>query len=318
MRTLPVYIIAATAVLALCFATIGFAQDAENGAENGTGTETTATNGEQANGATADADQPAAQMSPLQEAWDAFVTKWQLGGVTMWALAGLAVVGLIFTIDRLVSLRRSRIVPRGLADRANQLWQQGEYEEVVTLARRSRSTLGRVIVFLARHRNNSYEHLTAAAEDIAGRDFELQVRGNYPLNAVGTVAPLLGLLGTVFGLLGAFATIGVVGSMDDPSALAGDIGEALITTAAGLIVAIPTLILYHFFTNRTTLFAGILGEEVSGMIQDWFLKKADEESAPTAQAKSSGSIPRAEPVKAPPAAPTVAADSRGSADRDNG
>jgi biopolymer transport protein ExbB len=220
----------------------------------------------------------------LTELWLGFKTKWELGGITMWALAALAIVGVYFSLDRLVSLRRGRIVPRGLADEANRLWEKGDYKALVERARRSKSTLGRIIVFLVTHRNNSYEHLTTTAEDIAGRDFERHEQGNYPLNAVGTVSPLLGLLGTVFGLLGAFATIGVVGSMDDPGALAGDIGEALITTAAGLIVAIPTLILYHYFSNRTTQYANILGEEVSTLMQDWFLTKSGLEAQPKEKA----------------------------------
>ncbi len=213
--------------------------------------------------------------SPLAEAWESFKIKWELGGPTMWALGALALVAVVFAFDRLFGLRRGRIVPKGLADRANQLWQQGQYAQALDLAKRNKSTLGEIIAFLIEHRANSYEHLTAATEDIASRDFEQHSRSVYPLVAVGTLAPLLGLLGTVFGLLGAFATIGVVGSMDDPSALAGDIGEALITTAAGLIVAIPTLILYHYFTSRTSQYAGILGAEVSNLMHTWFLKKEE-------------------------------------------
>ncbi len=213
------------------------------------------------------------EMGPLAEAWENFKIKWELGGWVMWVLGALALVAVVFTLDRIVGLRRGRIVPRGLADRANQLWQEGKYDEIVALAKRHRSTLGEIIAFLVEHRSNSYEHLTAATEDIAARDFEGHSRSVYPLVAVGTLAPLLGLLGTVFGLLGAFATIGVVGSMDDPSALAGDIGEALITTAGGLIVAIPTLILYHYFSSRTSQFAGTLGAEVSNLMHGWFLKK---------------------------------------------
>ncbi len=216
---------------------------------------------------------PVSLLGILKDAWQSFKIRWQVGGPLMWLIAALAVVAVVFAIDRLIGLRRSRIVPHGLATRANRLWVQGEFEQLLKLARRSRSTLGEVIAFLVEHRSNSYEHLTAAAEDIAARDFERHGRSVYPLVAVGTLAPLCGLLGTVFGLLGAFATIGVVGSMDDPSALAGDIGEALITTAAGLIVAIPTLILYHYFSSRTGLFAGILGTEVSNLMHGWFLKK---------------------------------------------
>ena len=217
---------------------------------------------------------------PLAEAWEAFRIKWELGGPTMWALGALALVAVVFSIDRLVGLRRGRIVPHGLADQANRLWQEGDLAKIVQLTRRRPSTLGRVILFLVTHRKNSYEHLTAAAEDIAAREFERHARGNYPLVAVGTLAPLLGLLGTVFGLLGAFATIGVVGSMDDPSALAGDIGEAIITTAAGLIIAIPSLIFYHYFHSRTSQFASVLGEEVSSLMHGWFLQKEAVDARP--------------------------------------
>ena len=209
----------------------------------------------------------------LAEAWEWFRIKWEVGGPTMWALGLAALVAVVFAVDRLVGLRRGRIVPRGLADQANRFWLEGRYDQVLALANRSRSTLGEIIAFLVEHRNNSYEHLTSAAEDIAARDFERHARGNYPMVAVGTLAPLLGLLGTVLGLFGAFSTIGVVGSMDDPSALAGDIGEAIITTVAGLMIAIPSVSLYHYFYHRTSQFAVILGAEVSNLMHGWFLKK---------------------------------------------
>lgn len=229
-----------------------------------------------------DDELPAAEASPLRErileAWQEFKVKWALGGNTMWALGFLAVIGLVFSLDRFLCLRRGSIVPRRLADRANRLWQQRDYARIAKLARRSRSSLGRVILFLVEHRGNPLDNLNTVAEDICARDFAQHARRNYPLSAVGTIAPLLGLMGTVFGLMGAFATIGVVGSMDDPAALADDIGKALITTAAGLIIAVPSLGLYHYFRSRTSHFAGILGEEVSNLMNAWFLKReADHE-----------------------------------------
>ena len=220
-----------------------------------------------------DAAGKTAPKSTLAELWEWFRVKWEVGGPTMWIIGGAALVMVVFTVDRLVGLRRGRIVPHGLADRANRLWLEGRHDQVLALTRRSSSTLAEIIAFLVEHRNTPYEHLTSAAEDIAARDFERHSRGAYPLIAVGTLAPLLGLLGTVLGLFGAFSTIGVVGSMDDPSALAGDIGEAIITTVAGLIVAIPSLILYHYFFHRTSHLAIILGAEVSNLMHGWFLKK---------------------------------------------
>jgi biopolymer transport protein ExbB len=61
--------------------------------------------------------------------------------------------------------------------------------------------------------------------------------------------------------------------MDNPSVLAGDIGEAMVTTAAGLLIAVPALFAYHWFTSRTSQFASFLGEEVSNLMHGWFLKK---------------------------------------------
>lgn len=213
----------------------------------------------------------------VADLWQGLKVKWELGGNTMWALGFLALIAVAFSFDRLLGLRRGRIVPHRLADQANNLWQRNRYAEIKKIARRSRSSLGRVILFMVEHRENPFENINTGAEDIVARDFALHTRRNYPLSAVGTIAPLLGLMGTVFGLMGAFATIGVVGSMDDPAALADDIGKALITTATGLIVAVPALGLYHYFKSRTSQYGGILGEEVSNLMNAWFLKKESDD-----------------------------------------
>jgi biopolymer transport protein ExbB len=193
----------------------------------------------------------------------------------MYALAFVALVALLFAIDRILGLRKGRIVPHGLADQANTLWKKGDYPGLIKLAESSQSSLGRVIKFIVEHRSNAYAEITSGAEDIAARDFELHTRRNYPLVAVGTIAPLLGLMGTIFGLMGAFASIGVYGSMDNPAVLAKDIGEAMVTTATGLIIAVPALGLYHYFRTRSGELASILGEEASNLMHAWFLKKEE-------------------------------------------
>ncbi|MCC5828600.1 MAG: MotA/TolQ/ExbB proton channel family protein [Phycisphaeraceae bacterium] len=233
----------------------------------------------------------------LRDRWESLVVDWHTGGVTMYFLAFMAAVALVFSIERLISLQRRNIAPKGLADRVNRLWQSGDYAGIVRQGRNSRSTLGEVVSFLAEHRGNTYEHLTTAAEDIASRDMEQHSRRVYPLIAVGTMAPLLGLLGTVFGLTGAFRTIEVVGSMDEPSALAGDIGKALITTATGLIIALPALALYHYFRSRTSHFANLLGQEITTLMHTWFLSRG------TDGPSSGAAVPPAAPATARPATP---------------
>ena len=90
---------------------------------------------------------------------------------------------------------------------------------------------------------------------------------NY-LNVIATVAPMVGLLGTVSGMIGAFQTIGT-GGMGKPEALAGDIGEALITTATGLCIGIPAMIAYFFYRNRLTARMLQVGQE-GGVLLDAF------------------------------------------------
>lgn len=85
-------------------------------------------------------------------------------------------------------------------------------------------------------------------ELLEAEDTQIGAWINY-LNVCAAVAPMIGLLGTVSGMISAFQTIGTVG-MGDPSALAGDIGEALITTATGLVIGIPAMVFYFIFKNR--------------------------------------------------------------------
>ncbi len=206
-------------------------------------------------------------------AWIGFKKKWQQGGRTMWALAFVALIGLIFTVDRVLGLTRGRVAPVGLATRANSMWRAGDYADLVQMAEADGSTLGKVIAFIVDHREAPYEHLTSGAEDIAARDFEVHTRRNHVLSSVGAISPLLGLMGTVFGLMGAFASIGAIGTMDDPSVLANDIGKAMVTTAAGLIIAVPALGLYYYFRSKSGQLASIVGEESSALMHAWFLKK---------------------------------------------
>ncbi len=105
----------------------------------------------------------------IGEVWTWFKIKWQLGGATMWFIGFAGLLAVASAIDRGISLRRSRIVPKGLATEANNLWQQGQYEQVMQLAESSDSTLGRVVAFIVEHRNNPYDLINKAAEDIAAQ-----------------------------------------------------------------------------------------------------------------------------------------------------
>ena len=87
------------------------------------------------------------------------------------------------------------------------------------------------------------------------------------LATVATLAPLLGLFGTVLGLLEAFGTVAAMGEMGDASVLADSIGKALVTTVAGLAVAMPALFVHQIIRNRLSLYSVILEDEIAGLVQ---------------------------------------------------
>ena len=98
--------------------------------------------------------------------------------------------------------------------------------------------------------SNKEKMETLLFDSLEAEDSAISAWINY-LNVVAAIAPMIGLLGTVSGMIGAFQTIGIEG-MGDPSKLAGDIGQALITTATGLCIGIPAMVFYFFFKNRLT------------------------------------------------------------------
>ncbi len=211
---------------------------------------------------------------PIQGMYEEWLTKMRAGGQTMWALLALSVVGVMFALERIFMLRRGRIVPRGLAEQADRLWRQGKQDQLLALCRRNKSTLARVLAFVAEHRTAPVADISTAAGDIASRELRRHLLRAYPLAIVATLAPLLGLLGTVIGMIDAFDTVVMVG-MGDATALAGGISKALITTMAGLTIAIPALFAYHLFKSRTSLFGVMLEEEVTELISAWRMGKED-------------------------------------------
>ena len=205
---------------------------------------------------------------------EAFVRKLRQGGITMVFLLLASVAGLGYAIERLVNLRMGVIAPKGLAERADRLWHEERYGEIVALRDRSRSTLARVLAVVAQHRHSSMADISIMAGDVASRDLRRHLQKAYPLAVVATVSPLLGLLGTVIGMIGAFDKV-AAGSLGDASLLGGDISKALITTGAGLTIAVPALVLYHYFKSRTSFFAIVLEEEVGELLSSWYGARAD-------------------------------------------
>ena len=168
------------------------------------------------------------------------------GGPAMVLLAFLSVVSLAVLLAKIAQYIRLRPLSTAQADKALSRLQQGRLEEARAALRQARSPVDTVLAgTLALPPRPS----TAAWQEEVLRQARNQLEplrgGLRVLEVVGTLAPLIGLLGTVFGMIGAFQALEQTGSQVDPAALSGGIWEALLTTAAGLIVAVPVLAAFH-------------------------------------------------------------------------
>lgn len=171
------------------------------------------------------------------------------GGWLMLPLLACSIIATGIIAERFWSLQSKRIAPPELI---TQIWQWLQYDQVDKNrinALQQDSPLGQVLAAGLMNRTCTREITKEGIEDV-GRHVTLTLERN--LNTLGTIAaitPLLGLLGTVIGMIKVFAVITTEG-VGNPETLAGGISEALITTATGLLVAIPSLIFYRYFRGK--------------------------------------------------------------------
>ena len=171
------------------------------------------------------------------------------GGWLMMPILLCSVIAMAIVVERFWALRRDRIAPANLVAQVRQWARSGELSEERLRAMHRSSSLGRVLAAGLGARDRSREVMKESIENV-GRHVVHDLE-RY-LNALGTIAaitPLLGLLGTVIGMIKVFAVITSQG-VGDPGVLASGISEALLTTAAGLTVAIPALMFHRYFRGR--------------------------------------------------------------------
>lgn len=168
----------------------------------------------------------------------------EAGGTVMWILAGLSVVALAIILHKLWDFVRVGIWRRSAVHRALVECAGGRDEAALETLRGARDPVADVLgVALAGRRDDDIDDATVR-EEVARRGaawLESLRGGLRPLELIGTLAPLLGLLGTVIGMIDAFQALESAGSQVDPAVLSGGIWVALLTTAAGLTVAIPAV-----------------------------------------------------------------------------
>lgn len=219
------------------------------------------------------ADAPAETSEVTSSPLPTWLVKLQYGGWVTGVQLALSVVAGGYFFGCLSLQRRKNLNPPGFTDKAKKLWAEGRYQELESMAEASPTTIGRITLFLVRHRNTPSSELSVVAGDLASRDIGQLAQRAYPLAVIGNLEPLLGLLGTVLGMIDVFDVVAVAGELGDPGMMADGISKALVTTAVGLVLAIPLLTAYHYFKNRAASHAAMLESEITDLMTLWFLPR---------------------------------------------
>ena len=190
-------------------------------------------------------------------------------GVVAWVLVLVSIIGLSIAIHRLMSIKDDLLLPPGLADDMHNIFGEGvndeALDEAIGIVQNDDSMLGQVLFSALDKKDFGYQAMRESAEAVGAAQHNMLMSQVNWLSLFAGLGPMLGLLGTVWGMIGAFFKMAEAGGTPDPSMLSDSIGGAMITTAMGLIIAIPMLTLFFVLrarVNRCVLEADVLTSEI--------------------------------------------------------
>ncbi len=185
-------------------------------------------------------------MHSIVQGWD-FLTK---GGPVMWPLFLCAILSVTFMIERFVSLRRASRDNDGLLNQVRALLTEGRVDEALRVCQSTPGVVSQLVESAIRNRHMDAQSIERTMEELAMRETPTLYKHLVYLDTIITLAPLLGLLGTVTGMIRAFHVVASASGLNTPTAITGGVAEALIATATGLAIAIVTLVGYNLLTER--------------------------------------------------------------------
>lgn len=190
---------------------------------------------------------PAAEEAPqARTMWDNI----KAAGTCGWIQILLSVVGLALILEDFVSIRREKLIPPHVLSELESLFDEEEYEEAMDLCDNEDSLLSRLVGGALAKIGGGYARMREAAESISDEEATTLMQKISYVSLIASIEPMLGLLGTVQGMISAFDKIAALKTAVSPSDLADSISLALVTTLIGLLVAIPMLSVYMFLRNR--------------------------------------------------------------------
>ena len=206
----------------------------------------------------------------------------QAGGLLMVPILLCSVISAAICVERFWTLRATQIVPKNLLVQVWNRIRSNEMDNKKLRALRAGSPLGQILAAGISNHKRGREQMKESIEEVAGHVVHEMERYLNTLGTVAAVTPLLGLLGTVIGMIKVFTAIKLEGT-GNAAVLAGGISEALITTAAGLSVAIPSLFFFRFFQRRVDELVITMEQEALKLVE---VLNGDRTNAEKAESRS--------------------------------
>ena len=196
------------------------------------------------------------------------------GGMTSLVLLILSAAAIGFLVERLIRMRKKYLAPAYYVDFFAASLAKGDDDAIRREADEKPSILSDAGAYIVDHRPHVHRaelraadevRLQTAVADAAARAIERHRQRSYPLAIIATMAPMLGLLGTVIGMIEAFSKVAILGDTGDAALLADSISKALITTDMGLVLAIPSLGAYHYLKQKLSIAELAIEEALEAM-----------------------------------------------------
>ena len=189
-------------------------------------------------------------------------------GVAIWcAILGASITMVTFVIQNTLTLRNDRLAPPPLVESLKQVLGAGNYQEAWEICNANRNYLANTLKAGLERIGRGKDVFDDALAEHGLREAQvLRTRNSY-LSVIGVVSPMIGLLGTVIGMMKAFTVLGGSG-ISDPRALASSIGEVLLATASGLFIAIPAFVSYYIFRNRAQMVIVNAEDRINSLVEE--------------------------------------------------
>jgi len=189
------------------------------------------------------------------------------GGPILWVILLLAVPVLAILIERLLYFQRISTDEDKLFARVKGAVEKGHYDEALAICDTVEAPIAGLIRAAVENRDLPEADLKEAVKDAAVRELPAIEHSIAAVNVIAGISPLLGLLGTVSGIIASFNVLGSTAAQTDPSVLAKGISEALLTTAAGIIIAVPSMVIYAWLSGAANNVIGRLEGQANELVR---------------------------------------------------